>query len=78
MARNSDLEALIAKSPEDAGHYGVYADWLIQQGDARGELINTQLKRETMPDSAELTDRIMALHENHDAESGVASGISLA
>lgn len=68
MARNSELEALIAKNPDEGGNYGVYADWLIQQGDPRGELINTQLKRETMPDSAELTDRITALHAKHDAD----------
>jgi len=70
MARNHELEALIAKSPDDAGNYNVYADWLIQQGDPRGELINAQLKHETATgaDTTALTDRIQELHAKHDAE----------
>lgn len=67
MARNQELEALIAKSPDEGGNYGVYADWLIQQGDPRGELINAQLKRETGADDA-LDTRIQALHTKHDGE----------
>jgi uncharacterized protein (TIGR02996 family) len=67
MARNQELEALIAKSPDEGGNYGVYADWLIQQGDPRGELINAQLKRET-GDNEALDSQIQALHAKHDAE----------
>ncbi len=66
MARNSELEALIAKSPDEISNYTVYADWLIQQNDPRGELINAQLKQETAPD-ATLEARIAALHAAHDA-----------
>jgi uncharacterized protein (TIGR02996 family) len=68
MARNQELEALIAKNPDDVGNYSVYADWLIGQNDPRGELINTQLKRETNPNATDVNDRIAALHEKHDAE----------
>lgn len=68
MARNQELEALIAKHPDEVGNYTVYADWLIQQGDPRGELINAQLKHESNPDDSGLTDQIRDLHEKHDAE----------
>lgn len=67
MARNEELEALIVKNPEDAGNYTVYADWLIQQNDPRGELINAQLKREAGADSG-LDDKIGGLLEKHAAE----------
>ncbi len=67
MARNQELEALIAKTPDDAGNYSVYADWLIQQSDPRGELINAQLKRESSGGD-DLDARIADLHAKHDAE----------
>jgi uncharacterized protein (TIGR02996 family) len=38
------LEAVIV-SPDDDGARAVYADWLLQRGDERGELISLQLKR---------------------------------
>ncbi len=41
-ARNADLEASIMASPNEAQGYLVYADWLQQQGDPRGELIIVQ------------------------------------
>ncbi len=41
-ARNPELEALIDEAPDDPEGYLVYADWLQQQGDPRGELIVTQ------------------------------------
>ncbi len=71
MARNLELEALIAKAPDDVGNYNVYADWLIQQGDPRGELINAQLKHETAAaaaDRAALEERLGELHDKHDVE----------
>jgi uncharacterized protein (TIGR02996 family) len=40
--RNPQLEALIAKSPDDPDGYLVYADWLAGEGDPRGELITLQ------------------------------------
>src|SRR5438045_2635381 len=66
MARNPELEALIAKSPDDPSNYLVYADWLIQQSDPLGELISVETKAETKP-SSELRDRAKALHDQHDA-----------
>lgn len=41
-ARNTDLEASIAAAPNEGQGYLVYADWLQQQGDPRGELIIVQ------------------------------------
>jgi uncharacterized protein (TIGR02996 family) len=67
MARNQELEALIAKNPDDVGNYTVYADWLIQQNDPRGELINAQIKRESGADS-ELDEKIAGLLEKHTSE----------
>ena len=67
MARNLELEALIAKAPDDVGNYNVYADWLIQQGDPRGELINAQIKREAGADT-NLDETIGGLLEKHAAE----------
>jgi uncharacterized protein (TIGR02996 family) len=53
MARNLSLEAAIA-SAGDVATYEVYADWLIEQGDPRGDLIALDLARERDPHSAEL------------------------
>lgn len=40
--RNPALERLILDNPDDKAGYLVYADWLTQQGDPRGELIVVQ------------------------------------
>ncbi len=40
--RNAALEKVILDNPDDKGGYLVYADWLAQQGDPRGELIVVQ------------------------------------
>jgi uncharacterized protein (TIGR02996 family) len=42
-ARNPELEAAIIADPSDRDAYTVYADWLMEQGDPRGELITLQL-----------------------------------
>jgi uncharacterized protein (TIGR02996 family) len=42
-ARNPELEAAIIADPSDRDAYAVYADWLQEQGDPRGELISLQL-----------------------------------
>jgi len=44
-AANPDLEAQIARSPDDPAPYQVYADWLQQAGDPRGELAAIQSAR---------------------------------
>ena len=41
-AANPELEAQCRAAPEDAATYGVYADWLMQQNDPRGELAALQ------------------------------------
>ncbi|MBL8911655.1 MAG: WGR domain-containing protein [Archangium sp.] len=41
-ARNAELEAAIAKSPDSDDGFLVYADWLQGQGDVRGELATLQ------------------------------------
>ena len=42
-ARNPALEAAIVANPMDREAYSVFADWLQEQGDPRGELIQLQL-----------------------------------
>jgi uncharacterized protein (TIGR02996 family) len=42
-ARNPELEKAILANPSDRDAYAVYADWLQEQGDPRGELISLQL-----------------------------------
>ena len=41
--RNPELEKVIDNDPRDATAYSIYADWLQDQGDPRGELIALQL-----------------------------------
>jgi uncharacterized protein (TIGR02996 family) len=41
-ARNPELDALIEEDPHDLSRYLIYADWLQQQGDPRGELVVAQ------------------------------------
>jgi uncharacterized protein (TIGR02996 family) len=41
-ARNEEMEAAIEQAPSDPERFLVYADWLQQQGDPRGELIVLQ------------------------------------
>src|SRR5687768_14455004 len=57
MATNPDLEARIHANPDDREAYLVYADWLTEQGDPRGELITVQAKLADHPDDAELAER---------------------
>jgi len=42
-ARNPELEKAILGNPNDRDAYAVYADWLMEKGDPRGELISLQL-----------------------------------
>lgn len=79
--RNADLEMEIAKAPDDPAAYLVYADWLGERGDPRGELITLGIQRAAHPDNAALREREVALHAQHDAEwlGGLAGkdGVSL-
>jgi uncharacterized protein (TIGR02996 family) len=51
VARNPELEAAILASIDDDDALLVYADWLIAQGDPRGELITLQHARRTRDSS---------------------------
>jgi len=55
-ARNAGLEAMITADPGNAEGYRMYADWLEQQGDPRGQLIALMLALEARP-----TDHKLAL-----------------
>ncbi|MEJ7601535.1 MAG: TIGR02996 domain-containing protein [Kofleriaceae bacterium] len=61
------LEAAIEADPDARSGYAVYADWLQEQGDPRGELIAVQLAREDAPDDPALLAReseLLAQHED--------------
>lgn len=49
--RHPELEKALFADPYDASAYAVYADWLQEQGDPRGELISLQLATETKRDA---------------------------
>jgi len=52
IARDAGLEARIAEDPDALEPYLVYADWLQERGDPRGELITIQILMETADRSA--------------------------
>ncbi len=55
-----DFERDILDNPDDATKYAVYADWLTDRGDPRGELIHVQLKLEDASLSPAERDKIRA------------------
>lgn len=59
-ARNPDLEAAITAHPLDRDPYLVFADWLQQQGDPRGELMSLQLAGKD-----EAAEAFLAKHEEY-------------
>jgi uncharacterized protein (TIGR02996 family) len=59
------LEAAIASAPEVVGGYLVYADWLQQHGEPRGELIVVQHALASAPWDAALREREAALFAEH-------------
>lgn len=67
-ARNAELEAAIDAQPDDPQGYLVYADWLQQHGDARGELVVIQHGRSVDRGSAELERAEAALIARYQAE----------
>lgn len=60
---NLELESQLLASPEDRGLFAVYADWLAERGDPRGELIAVQLGLEDDPGSESLRRREVELLE---------------
>ncbi len=66
-ASNAAFEAQIRAQPDDAGGYIVYADWLLDEGDPRGELITIQAQRAAAPDDAALAAAEAKLVKKHAA-----------
>ena len=66
------LENAIFANPDDLGAHAAYADWLIEQGDPRGEFIQVQLVLEDEKKSAkerkELEKREKELLKKHERE----------
>lgn len=58
--RGDELLAAILANPTDDALRAVYADWLSERGDPRGELINLQLHRKGKPSARER--ELIALH----------------
>ncbi|MBA3817719.1 MAG: TIGR02996 domain-containing protein [Deltaproteobacteria bacterium] len=50
--RDPELEAVLLADPDARGGYAVYADWLLERDDPRGELISVQFAREVAPEDA--------------------------
>ena len=63
--REPALEAAIAAAPESLDGYLVYADWLQQRGELRGELIVVQRALAAAPNDAALRAREAALFAEH-------------
>ncbi len=71
-AQGQALENAIIANPDDLGAHAAYADWLIEQGDPRGEFIQVQLALEDPKKSAkerkELQKREKQLLDKHQRE----------
>lgn len=66
-----ELERAIVAEPGDAERYLVYADWLIERGDARGELIALSVAAERDPRREEQRDRAIAEYAKRQGLDGV-------
>lgn len=62
---NEELEAQIRAKPDEPGPYLVYADWLIQRSDPRGDLITVQAQLAETPRKKELLDAEKKLLDAH-------------
>lgn len=62
-ARNLELEAAAFANPDDLDVWRVFADWLLSQGDARGEIASLAVHRQSafLSERKALTDRIAEL-----------------
>lgn len=65
VRRSEGLEAAILAAPDDAQAYLVYGDWLLEQGDPRGELVSVQVQRERAPADVSLATREKQLFASH-------------
>ncbi len=57
-AHDAQLEAQIAKDPSNDDNFAVYADWLLEQGDVRGELASLQIQAAARPKDRKLANAI--------------------
>lgn len=64
IAVNEALERAIADDPERIENHQVYADWLTERGDPRGELITCTLPNAT-PRQARRAAQLLAQHERY-------------
>ena len=66
------LENAILANPDDLGAHAAYADWLIEQGNPRGEFIQVQLaledEKKPAKERKELQKREKGLLEKHQRE----------
>lgn len=62
---NPALIEELAAAPDELAPYLVYADWLIERGDPRGELISVMVAREQQPEELELRAREQQLRAAH-------------
>lgn len=60
-----ELIAEIAREPTKLDTYLVYADWLSERGDPRGELISAMIAREQQPERDELAAWELGLRSEH-------------
>lgn len=67
IVRNPDLESDIRATPDDPAPYLVYADWLQQAGNARGDLIAVEYGL-SLEESSELERRRSRLLKEFEAE----------
>jgi uncharacterized protein (TIGR02996 family) len=58
-AQNAQLEAQIAKDPSSDDNLVVYADWLQEQGDVRGELAGLQMRAAKDKKLAKAADKMI-------------------
>lgn len=65
VPRNLELEAAIARAPDDPAGYHVLADWLEEQGDPRGRWIHLHLSLEDAPWDEDAQRELAALREQH-------------
>ncbi len=74
---NPQLEAAIFDDPDNLEAWGVYGDWLQEQGDPRGELVNLEVRLAAGADSALEARRDALLAEHTPAWLGKALGEAL-
>lgn len=65
VASNPELEAAVRARVDDPEAWAVYGDWLLTQGDPRGELVQLQLEWAAREDEAPIEARIDALVAEH-------------